>query len=114
MGYQLLHQPRHKEITAKLIDSLYPPLKVSHTTNPTHSQTTPTCKRRYVLQENVTKDAGLEASYSTYLKAYEQALGMPANPDCLLPADHPTIDFIVDLLLHLCCMPVRRHTVFFI
>ena len=38
--------------------------------------------------------------------AFSEALEKSASLACMLPADLPTCDFIVDILLHLCCMPV--------
>ena len=65
-----------------------------------------TCSIHFTLQENEMNDPSLLQSYFTYLQSFKQSLEQAASPKLMLPADLPTLDFIVDILLHLCCMPV--------
>ena len=58
------------------------------------------------MKENELKDSSLVDTYNSYLKTFQQYLEQPASVECMLPADLPTCDFVVDMLLHLCCMPV--------
>ena len=53
------------------------------------------------------KDHDLENIYSTFLSSYSTARGKGATPTCMLPADLPVVQFVMEMILHLCCMPVR-------
>ena len=61
----------------------------------------------FTWQENELKDSSLLQTYSSYLQTFKDTLEQPASLQCMLPADLPTCDFLIDMLLHLCCMPVR-------
>ena len=61
----------------------------------------------YLLtQELELKDPELTSSYSSYVTTYDEAREAGATPQCMLPGDIPTIDFVTDVLVNLCCMPV--------
>ena len=52
------------------------------------------------------KEPSLEQFYSDYLVQYSSSRREGATPDCMHPADIPTIVFIVDTLIQLCSLPV--------
>ena len=44
--------------------------------------------------------------YREFVKLYEEARETAATPQCLHPADVPTIKFLVQLIFHMCSHPV--------
>ena len=58
------------------------------------------------LQELEMKDADLSNDYSSFVTKYDEAREAGATPQCMLPGDIPTINFIADVVVNLCCMPV--------
>lgn len=88
-------------MTSDIIDALYPALKVQFYYNNNYY-----VDIIFFSQENEIKDSSLVNTYTAYLQAFKLALENPASIQCMLPADLPTVDFVVDMLLHLCCMPV--------
>lgn len=65
----------------------------------------------YTLQELELKDPELIDRYSSYVTEYDDARQAGATPQCMLPGDIPTVNFMIDILLHICCMPVSELTV---
>ena len=52
------------------------------------------------------KDPSLTESYTSYVTSYDEAREAGATPQCMLPGDIPTINFVTDLVVNLCCIPV--------
>lgn len=104
IGYQLLHQHQRNMVSCKLIDALYPALKVAGKAPPVSN-----ALLQIFMQVNELKDPSLAEVYRVYLREFQLSLMKPASVQCMLPADLPTCDFVVDILLHLCCMPVSEH-----
>ena len=86
--------------------SLFPSLSLSLSLSFSLSPLSPLSLSLSLSQDNVSADSALVETYCCYLIAFQVALCKAASPGCLLPADHPTLDFIVDMLVHLCSMPV--------
>ena len=115
----MLHQG-NPDVTSALIDSLYPALKVSvvgamgQTLLHCYLASTILTQRNSpcVLcacstQEMELKDSSLLQTYEKYLEAYALALEEGARPECMHPADIPSLRFLVDITVHLCSIPVR-------
>lgn len=81
VAYQLLHQ-YHGDVTARLVDSLYPALKAMEL-----------------------KDPSLVETYTSYLERYDECKREGATPELMFPGDLPTLQVLVDFVVHLCCMP---------
>lgn len=52
------------------------------------------------------KDAELSESYASFVTSYDEAREAGATPQCMLPGDIPAVNFITDIVVNLCCMPV--------
>lgn len=64
----------------------------------THAHTRP--------QELEKKDDTLVKKYEAYLTSYATTCSAGATPECMHPGDLPSVNFLVDLILHICAMPV--------
>ena len=58
------------------------------------------------------KEQSLEQFYKEYLEQYSTARRGGATPTNMHPEDTPTIVFIVDTLIQLCSLPVRKWQLF--
>ena len=66
-----------------------------HTLTPSH------------LQAMELKDPSLVETYTSYLERYDECKREGATPELMFPGDLPTLQVLVDFVVHLCCMPVR-------
>ncbi len=60
------------------------------------------------------KDPDLVDVYSSFLDSYLTSRGQSATPTCMMPADLPVLRFVLDMLMHICCMPVSQHHLTFV
>ncbi len=58
------------------------------------------------------KDPELLNVYSSFLSSYSTGRGQSATPTCMMPADLPVVHFVLDMLMHICCMPVSDRITF--
>lgn len=101
VAYQLLLQS-NPCITEKLINSMYPALKVSLFTAGMFTLNMTLQKLKQELQ------ASTEWLFKDYLEAFNAAIKRRATPQCLHPADDPTINFLLDLCVQVSSLPVSH------
>ncbi len=62
-------------------------------------------------QEMDLKDSEMINLYNSYLKKYGAALEEGATHDCLHPGDLPTVNLLVEIIVHACSYPVSEHLI---
>eukprot|EP00731_Ephydatia_muelleri_P000835 Em0001g835a len=116
IGYQLLLHSR-KSISAAFIQSFYAALKLGMERGKVRMAGGDGGERKVRMEVG---DGGEEVEdgrkssiwspsvvdmYKNYVKLYEEARETGATPQCMHPADVPTVKFLVQLIFHMCSHP---------